>query len=155
MIALIRLALAIFVALFQSKARFEAEKSTLRHQLIVLRRKLPGRGELANGDRTLFVWLYRQFPSVRAAVLVQPETLILHPRACRSGPNQRSSLAGWAWGLRPDRLADRSAPPNQDLDLTQITDDLLGCMPFLGHLLPPSKSPNDDTRWTTSVGAGH
>ena len=97
MIALIQLALAIVASLFKPKARLEAENAALRHQLIVLRRKVPGRVKLTNGDRTFFVWLYRLFPSVRPAfVLVQPETLIrwhregfrrywLWKSRCRSG----------------------------------------------------------------------
>src|SRR5262245_33116390 len=77
MMALIRLALAIVASLFKSTARLEAENAALRQQLIVLRRKLPGRVKLTNGDRTFFVWLSRLFPSVRPAlVLVRPETLI-------------------------------------------------------------------------------
>ena len=59
MIALIRLALGIVASLFKSRARLEAENAALRRQLIVLRRKLPGRVKLFNGDRTFFVWLYR------------------------------------------------------------------------------------------------
>ena len=82
MIALIRLFLAIFASLFKSRARLEAENTALRQQLIVLRRKLPGRVKLTNSDRALFIWLYRLFPSVRPAlVLVQPETLIRWHRA--------------------------------------------------------------------------
>ena len=77
MIALIRLTLAIVASLFKPRARLEAENTALRQQLIVLRRKTPGRVELTNGDRTFFVWLYRLFPSVLPAlVLVRPETLI-------------------------------------------------------------------------------
>lgn len=77
MISLLRLLLAIVAALFKSKTRLEAENTTLRQQLIVLRRKRPGRVKLTNSDRAFFVWLYRLFPSVRPTlVLVQPETLI-------------------------------------------------------------------------------
>ena len=77
MIALVRLFLAIFASLFKSTARLEAENAALRQQLIVLRRKVPGRVKLTNGDRIFFVWLRRLFPSARPAlVLVQPETLI-------------------------------------------------------------------------------
>ena len=36
----------------------------LRQQLLVLRRKCRGRVRLTNGDRLLFVQLYRWFPSV-------------------------------------------------------------------------------------------
>jgi hypothetical protein len=44
---------------FKSKMRLEAENAVLRHQLIVLRRKLRGRVQFANSDRWFFVQLYR------------------------------------------------------------------------------------------------
>ena len=40
MIVLIRLVLAVLASPFKSKIRLEAENATLRHQLVVLRRKL-------------------------------------------------------------------------------------------------------------------
>ena len=82
MTALLRLFLAIVASLFKSRTRLEAENTALRQQLIVLRRKVPGRVKLSNGDRVFFVWLHRLFPSVRPAlVLVQPETLVRWHRA--------------------------------------------------------------------------
>ena len=82
MIALIRLALAIVASLFKSRARLEAENTALRQQLIVLRRKLPGRVGLTNGDRLFFGWLYRLFPSVAGVMLLaRPETLVRWHRA--------------------------------------------------------------------------
>ena len=82
MIALIRLVLGITTSLFKSTARLEAEIAALRQQVIVLRRKVPGRVALTNSDRVFFVWLHRLFPSVRPAlVLVQPETLVRWHRA--------------------------------------------------------------------------
>ncbi|MGH8032474.1 MAG: integrase core domain-containing protein [Luteimonas sp.] len=82
MIALIRLALAVFASLFKSRSRLEAENTALRQQLIVLRRKMLGRVRLTNGDRLFFRWLYRLFPSVLPAlVLVRPETLVRWHRA--------------------------------------------------------------------------
>jgi hypothetical protein len=64
-------------ALFQSSARLEAENAALRHQLTVLRRKLPSRARVTSLDRLLFVWLYRLVPSVLSAVvIVQPETVV-------------------------------------------------------------------------------
>src|SRR5665647_1479329 len=38
--------LAILISLFRSKSRLEAENAVLRHQLIVLRRKMRGRPQL-------------------------------------------------------------------------------------------------------------
>ena len=57
MISLFFLFLTLSVSPFKSKSRLEAENAALRHQLIVLQRKLRGRVRLTNGDR--LVLLYR------------------------------------------------------------------------------------------------
>jgi hypothetical protein len=64
MIAQLYFILAVLVSLFKSKIRLEAENAALRYQLIVLRRKVNGRIRLTNGDRLVFIQLYRWFPSV-------------------------------------------------------------------------------------------
>src|ERR1700687_1368393 len=46
MIGLLCFALAVLASPFKSKVRLEAENTVLRHQLIVLRRSLPGRVRL-------------------------------------------------------------------------------------------------------------
>ena len=62
---------------FKTQARLEAEIVLLRHQLNMLRQRVPWKPRLTVADRLLFVWLYRLFPSVLNAVtLVQPETVI-------------------------------------------------------------------------------
>ncbi len=77
MIALLFLVLAILASPFKSKTRLEAENAVLRHQLIVLKRKLRGRVRLTNSDRWFFIQLYRWFPSVLSAItIIQPETLV-------------------------------------------------------------------------------
>src|SRR5829696_1659738 len=77
MIAFLSLVLHIMVSPFKTKARLEAEIIMLRHQLNVLRRRVPSKPKLAVADRLLFVWLYRLFPSVLNAItLVHPETII-------------------------------------------------------------------------------
>ena len=82
MIAFLRLVLDVVMLPFKTKARMEAEIIILRHQLNVLRRRVPLRPKLAVADRLLFVWLYRLFPSVLNAVtIVQPETVIRWHRA--------------------------------------------------------------------------
>src|SRR5258705_4568189 len=63
MIALFCLWLALFASPFKSKGRLEAENAALRHQLIILRRKVRGRVRLRHGDRLFFIQLYRWFPS--------------------------------------------------------------------------------------------
>ena len=64
MIALIWFVLAILASPFKSKSRLEAENAVLRHQLMVLRRKVRGRAQLANNDRWFFVQMYQRFPSI-------------------------------------------------------------------------------------------
>ena len=63
MLALLCFVLAVLASPFKSKSRLEAENAALRHQLIVLRRKVQGRIQLTNNDRWFLVQLYRWFPS--------------------------------------------------------------------------------------------
>src|SRR5258707_365308 len=82
MIALFWLFLAVSVSPFKSKNRLAAENAALRHQLIVLQRRVRGRVQLTNGDRLFLVQLYRWFPSVlRAITIIRPETLVRWHRA--------------------------------------------------------------------------
>ncbi len=82
MIALLCFFLAILALPFRSKTRLEAENAALRHQLIVLRRKLRGRVRLTNSDRWFFIQLYRWFPSILNTItIIQPETLVRWHRA--------------------------------------------------------------------------
>jgi len=68
MLALLCFFLAVLASPFKSRRRLEAENAALRHQLIVLRRKVPGRVWLTNGDRWFLVQLYRLFPSILQAL---------------------------------------------------------------------------------------
>src|SRR5260370_42566225 len=82
MIALLCFFLTLFASPFKSKSRLEAENAALRHQLIVLQRRVSGRVQLTNGDPLFLVMLYRWFPSVlRAIAIVRPETLVRWHRA--------------------------------------------------------------------------
>ncbi len=82
MIALICFVLAVLASPFKSKSRLEAENAVLRHQLIVLRRKVRGRGQPTNNDRWFFVQIYRWFPSIlKVVTIVQPEALVRWHRA--------------------------------------------------------------------------
>jgi transposase InsO family protein len=82
MFALLCFVLANLVAPFKSKIRLEAENATLRHQLIVLRRKRQGRVRLTNNDRWFLIQLYRWFPSILQVVtIIRPETLVRWHRA--------------------------------------------------------------------------
>src|SRR5262245_53529757 len=82
MIALLCFVLAVLAAPFKSKSRLEAENAALRYQLIVLQRKVRGRIRLTNGDRLVFIQLYRWFPSVlKVITVIRPETLLRWHRA--------------------------------------------------------------------------
>src|SRR5258708_31019563 len=82
MIALLSFFLILLVSPLKSKSRLEAENAALRHQLIVLRRKVRGGLQLTNGDRLFLIQLYRWFPSVlKSITIIRPETLVRWHRA--------------------------------------------------------------------------
>jgi hypothetical protein len=82
MIRLFCFALAVLASPFKSKLRLEAENAVLRHQLIILRRRLHSRVGLTNHDRWFFIQLYRWFPSIlKVLTIIRPETLM------RTGPD--------------------------------------------------------------------
>ncbi len=94
MIALLWFFLTMFASPFKSKSRLEAENAALRHQLIVLQRRVSGRVQLTNGDRLFLVMLYRWFPSIlKAITIIQPETLVRWHRA--------GFRRYWRWKSRP------------------------------------------------------
>src|SRR3982074_2740530 len=70
MLALLCFVLAVLVSTFKARSRLEAENAVLRHQLIVLRRKVQGRVPLTNNDRWFFIQLYRWFPSILQVLAV-------------------------------------------------------------------------------------
>src|SRR5207302_9203227 len=72
MIALLCFFLTLFASPFKSRSRLEAENSALRHQLIVLQRRVSGRVQLTNGDRLFLVMLYRWFLSILQAINDHP-----------------------------------------------------------------------------------
>src|ERR1700730_17509673 len=72
MIGLLCFALSRLPPQFKSKLRLEAENAVLRHQLIVLRRRLHGRVRLTNHDRWFFIQLYRWFPSILQVLTIIP-----------------------------------------------------------------------------------
>src|SRR6478609_8656772 len=82
MIGLLCFVLAVLASPFKSKLRLEAENAVLRHQLIVLRRRLHGRVRLTNHDRWFFIQLYRWFPSIlKVLTIIRPERLVRWHRA--------------------------------------------------------------------------
>src|SRR5438046_334140 len=80
MVALFWFILRLLASPFKPTSRLEAENAALRHQPIVLQRKVRGRIEFTNGDRLFFVLLYRWFPSI-SITIIQPETLVRWHRA--------------------------------------------------------------------------
>ena len=94
MIGLLCFALTVLASPFKSKLRLEAENAVLRHQLIVLRRRLHGRVRLTNHDRWFLIQLYRWFPSIlKVLTIIRPETLVRWHRA--------GFRCYWRWKLRP------------------------------------------------------
>src|ERR1700694_4238718 len=94
MIALFYFVVAVVASPFKPKSRLEAENAVLRHQLIVLRRKVKGRVRLTNYDRWFLVQLYRWFPSIlQVLTIMQPETLVRWHRA--------GFRRYWRWKSRP------------------------------------------------------
>src|SRR3979490_32778 len=82
MIGLLCFVLAVLASPFKSKLRLEAENAALRHQLNVVRRRLPGRVRLTNHDPCFFTQLYRWFPSIlQVLTIIRPETLVRWHRA--------------------------------------------------------------------------
>ena len=82
MIGLFRFVLTVLASPFKSKLRLEAENAVLRHQLIILRRRLHGRVGLKSHDRWFFIQLYRWFPSIlKVLTIIRPETLVRWHRA--------------------------------------------------------------------------
>jgi hypothetical protein len=104
MIGLLCFVLAVLASPFKSKLRLEAENAVLRHQLIVLKRRLRGRVWLTHDDRWFFIQLYRWFPSIlKILAIIRPETLVRWHRA--------GFRCYWRWKSRPregDRRSTRS-----------------------------------------------
>jgi hypothetical protein len=95
MIGLFCFVLAVLASPFKSKVRLEAENAVLRHQLIVLRRRLHGRVRLTNNDRWFLIQLYRWFPSIlKVLTIIRPETLVRWHRA--------GFRCYWRWKSRPE-----------------------------------------------------
>jgi len=109
MIVFLSLLLHVVVSPFKTKARLEAEIIMLRHQLNVLRRRVPLKPKLVVVDRLLFVWLYRLFPAVLNAVtIIQSETIVRWHRAGffdGIGAGSRVLEAAGCWRKSPNLKA--------------------------------------------------
>jgi transposase InsO family protein len=129
MLALLCFVLAVLASPFKSKSRLEAENAALRHQLIVLRRKMQGRIQLTNNDRWFLVQLYRLFPStLQVLTIIRPETLVRWHRA--------GFRCYWRWKSR-----SRGGRPQIESDLRalirriSIKNPLWGAPRIHGELL--------------------
>src|SRR5262245_9936547 len=108
MIGLLCFVVAVLASPFKSKLRLEAENAVLRHQLIVLRRRLHGRVRLTSHDRWFFIQLYRWVPSIlRVLTIIRPETLVRWHRA--------GFRCYWRWKSRP-----RGGPPQIETKLRAL-----------------------------------
>jgi hypothetical protein len=108
MLALLRFFLAVIALPFKSRRRLEAENAALRHQLIILRRKVLRRVLLTNGDRWFLVQLYRLFSSIlQALTIIRPDTLVRWHRA--------GFRSYWRW-----KSGSRGGRPQIDSDLRAL-----------------------------------
>src|ERR1022692_1197140 len=108
MVALICFVLAVLASPFKSKSRLEAENAVLRHQLIVLQRKVQGRVRLTNNDRWFLTQLYRWFPSIlQVLTIVQPDARAV--ASCRL-----LLLLALEVALSGRAAEDRDEPPRAD-----------------------------------------
>jgi len=108
------------IGLFRSRAGLEAEILVLRHQLNVLRRKLPKRLAFRSTDRLVFAGLYRLAPGVLDALkILKPETVIRWHRA--------GFRAYWRWKSRA-----RGGRPNTPPEIRQLIRDMSLANPLWG-----------------------
>lgn len=120
MTTFLRLFLTVLTSLLMSRVQLAADNTALRHQLIVLRRKLPGCVRLSNGDRLFFVWLCRLFPSALNAVLIiRPEMLVRWHR--------ESFRCHWRWRSRA-----RGGRPRIDAELRSLIRQMNAENPLWG-----------------------
>src|ERR1035438_4428209 len=136
---LFKLILGILASLFKSRAKLEAEILILRQQINVLRRQAPKRPHFNNTDRFLFVWLYRQFPSVLGAIaIVRPETIIRWHRA--------GFRAYWRW-----RSSNHVGRPKVSAELRTLIGEMSRANPLWGapHIHGDLLKPGFETAQST------
>ena len=126
MSALLCFFLAVLASPLKSRRRLDAENAALRYQLIILRRKVPGRVRVTNGDRWFLVQLYRLFPSIlQTFTIIRPETLVRWHRAGFRGY--------WRWKSRGGR-------PQIESDLRTLIEKMSTENPALGSAAHPRRT---------------
>jgi hypothetical protein len=141
MIGLLCFVLAMLASPFKSKSRLEAENAVLRHQLIVLRRRVRGRAQPTNNDRWFFLQMYRWFPTILKVVrIIQPEMLVSWHRA--------GFRRYWRWKSRR-----RGGRPGIEIELRALiwqmsTENLLWGAPRIhGELLKLGLNQASPSTW--------
>ncbi|MGE4078411.1 MAG: transposase [Reyranella sp.] len=120
MVGFLTLLLHVLFSPFKTRARLEAEIVLLRHQLNVLRRRVPSKPKLATVDRLLFVWLYRLFPSaLNAVTIVKPDTIV---RWHRMG-----FRLYWRWKSR-----SRGGRPKVPIEIRRLIREMSQASPLWG-----------------------
>src|SRR5215467_14871653 len=134
MVALIFFVLSLVASPFKPKSRLEAENAALRHQVMVLQRKVRGRVHFTNGDRLFFIQLYRWCPSVlKAMIILRPETVV---RWHRAGLRRY-----WRWKSRSQRGRPQIAAELRALIWRMSVDNRLWGAPHIhGELLKLNRS---------------
>ena len=118
----------------KSKSRLEVENAVLRHQLIILRRKVHGRVRLSNNDRWFLIQLYRWFPSIlQVLTIIQPETLVRWHRA--------GFRCYWRWKSR-----SRGGRPQIEADLRALIRQMSMENPLWGAARHPRGTYRGATR---------
>ena len=103
------------------KPHTPAAISALRHQLIVLRRKMQGRVRLTNSDRWFFIQLYRWFPSILKVltayriVNIGPNHVMILPHDARTAHNGLVGGSSPPWGIQSNSLRNATffRPPRK------------------------------------------
>src|SRR3982074_1046188 len=125
MIELFCFVLAVLSSPFKSKLRLEAENAVLRHQLIVLTRRLHGRVRLTNNDRWFLIQLYRL--SLLLALEVAPTGRATADRhgAARIDPADERRKSALGRATHPRRTA-QARPCRRSIKRRQIHGQTTG-----------------------------
>jgi hypothetical protein len=110
----------LFIDLFKSRRRLEAENLFLRHQLSIALRRAPSLLRLSGCDRALLVWVTRLWPGLRGVTqVVEPETILRWYRA--------GFKAFWRWKSRK-----RAGRPKVDRSLRDLIHQMSRENPIWG-----------------------